>query len=163
MAYNLDICLYEYAQENGFIYTRYADDLTFSATVLPSTKSIGKLKREIVSLIRKSGFVENQEKIRIAGPGAKKAVLGLLVDGERPRLTQELRKRIDRNFYGIETFGISEAAGHDRFESVYGFLNYLSGMMSFIHDVDEIYWNKLYPRFQKLKTVRVLIPEEKAK
>jgi RNA-directed DNA polymerase len=147
----LDASLYDYAQENGFVYTRYADDIAFSASVLPPQKSIGRLKREIVSLIRKRGFRENSEKIRVAGPGSKKVILGLLVDGENPKLTRQLRKRIDRNIYSIEKYGIEAAASNDGFESVYGFFNHVSGLMSFIYDVDLDGWNKLYPRFQRIK------------
>jgi len=147
----LDAFLYDYAQENGFVYTRYADDIAFSSSVLPSKKSIARLKREIISIIRKSGFNENYEKIRVAGPGAKKVILGLLVDGEKPRLTKELRKRIDRNLYSIEKFGVEAVASNDGFDSVYGFFNHISGLMSFIHDVDLDQWNYLDSRFQKIK------------
>ena len=143
----LDEALYAYAKENSFVYTRYADDLTFSATVLPGGKSIGRLKRDIISLIRKSGFWENQGKIRIAGPGSKKIVLGLLVDGASPRISRELYKRIDRNLYSIEKFGIEKVAEHDGFESTYGFINHLSGLLSFIKDVDLERWKKFYQKF----------------
>ena len=151
VARRLDMALFRYAQENGFVYTRYADDLAFSASVLPSTKSIGQLKREIISLIRKNGFLENRRKIRIGGPGSKKVVLGLLVDGEKPRLTKELRKRIDRNLYSIEEHGIVAAANHDNFESTYGFFNHISGLISFVHDVDLDAWKKFHPRFEEIE------------
>ena len=55
VAKNLDEDLYEYSQNNNFIYSRYADDLTFSAFMLPS-KSIALIKREIIHIIRKNGF-----------------------------------------------------------------------------------------------------------
>jgi len=119
--------------------------------VLPPKKSIARIKREIISIIRKNGFSENCEKIRVAGPGAKKLILGLLVDGEKPRLTKELRKRIDRNLYSIEKFGIKAVASNDGFDSVYGFFNHISGLMSFIHDVDIDQWENFYSRFQKIK------------
>jgi RNA-directed DNA polymerase len=152
VAQKLDVTLFDYAQENGFIYTRYADDLAFSASALPKGKSIAKLKREIVSLIRKNGFRENCKKIRIAGPGSKKVVLGLLIDGEQPRLTREFRKRIDRNIYSIEKYGIEAVAENDGFDSVYGFFNHVSGLMSFVHDVDLDLWESMNPRFQKIKS-----------
>lgn len=151
VAKRLDGVLFQFAQDNGLVYTRYADDLAFSASVLPSRKSIAQLKREVISHIRKSGFQENREKIRIAGPGAKKVVLGLLVDGPKPRLTRELRKRIDRNLYSIERHGIEAAAKHDGFESSYGFLNHISGLISFVHDVDMKEWKRFHPRFEVVK------------
>lgn len=150
-ARRLDEMLYDYSQNYGLVYTRYADDLAFSASVLPPHKSIARIKRDIITIIRRNNFFENNKKIRIAGPGSRKTILGLLVDGEKPRLTKQLRNRIEWNIYSIEKFGISEVANHDKFESVYGFFNHLSGLMSFIHDVDLTLWNKLQPRFATIK------------
>ncbi len=151
VAKELDKALFDYAQRNGFVYSRYADDLAFSANALPSRKSIAQLKREIISLIRINSFRENPDKFRVAGPGAKKVILGLLVDGSTPRLTKEFKKRIDRNIYSIEKHGIKAAAEHDKFESVHGLFNHISGLMSYVHDVDIEYWEKLHTRFQKIK------------
>ena len=152
VARQLDRALYNYAQENGFVYSRYADDIALSSSVLPSKKSIARIKREIISIIRKNGFRENCEKIRIAGPGSRKVVLGLLVDREKPRLTKEGRKRIDRNLYSIEKHGITAVTEHDGFDSAYGFFNHVSGFLSFVHDVDIDEWRKLQPRFDYIKT-----------
>jgi RNA-directed DNA polymerase len=151
VATKLDESLYHFAQLNGFVYTRYADDLTFSASVLPEKKSIGQLKREIISLIRKNGFRENNNKTRIAGPGSKKVVLGLLVDGGQPRVSRELLKRIDRNLYSIEKHGLEKVASHDGFESPYGFYNHVSGLMSYIKDVDHICWKKYEQKFRAIR------------
>lgn len=151
-ARKLDESLYEFAQKNGFVYTRYADDITFSATILPSSKSIGKLRNEIILLIRKNGFYENIDKFHIAGPGARKTVLGLLVDGEVPKLTKCFRQRIDRLMYSIKKYGIEAVVSYDKFDSVYGFLNHLSGLMAFVHDVDENLWRSLYPQFTAIRS-----------
>lgn len=151
VARRLDAALFDFAQDNGFVYTRYADDLTFSASVLPSKTSIAKIKREVISRIRQSGFRENRDKIRIAGPGSRKLVLGLLVDGENPKISKQLRKRIDRNLYSIEEHDLGPAANHDGFDSPFGFFNHVSGLMSFIHDADPDEWQKLNPRFEAIK------------
>ncbi|MGE9266734.1 MAG: reverse transcriptase family protein [Verrucomicrobiales bacterium] len=151
VARKLDRMLFNFALENGFVYTRYADDLAFSASRLPSGKSVTQLRREIISHIRKGGFRENKKKIRIAGPGAKRTVLGLLVDGQKPKLTKELRKRIDRNLYSIEEHDLRPAADHYGFDSPFGFFNHVSGLMSFIHDADPDEWHKLNPRFEAIK------------
>jgi RNA-directed DNA polymerase len=150
-AAKMDDYLFSYAQSNGFVYTRYADDLTFSASVLPAKKSIGQLMHEIISLIRKSGFKENRKKIRIAGPGSKKVVLGLLVDGEQPRISRELLKRIDRNLYSIGRYGLEAVAAHDGFESTYGLYNHVSGLISFIKDVDYERWKVFESRFSSIR------------
>jgi RNA-directed DNA polymerase len=135
IAFDLDVALYSFAQEFGFVYSRYADDISFSSTVLPKGKSLGKLRNIIVSIIRRNGFIENSSKIRIAGPGARKEVLGLVVDGEQPRISKFLFKRIDRALYAAKKFGLKNVADHDGFDSVYGFYNHLAGLMAYIKDV----------------------------
>lgn len=137
IAHRLDEDLDEYAMNNSLTYTRYADDLTFSCTHLPKNVSIAKLKREIISLIRKNKFKENKDKIRVAGPGSKKIVLGLLVDREQPRLSKEMYGRIEKKIYAAKKFGIDEAAKHFAFDSAFGFYNHLCGLISFVNDVDK--------------------------
>ncbi len=111
----------------------------------------GKL-HEVISLIRKHGFVENDEKIRIGGPGSRKRILGLLVDRDKPRISKDFYKRLDRLFYSIEQFGIKAVAEFDKFESVFGFFNHLSGLMSYLHDVDIENGNILIRNFKMQNT-----------
>ena len=150
VARRLDNSLFDYAQRNGFVYTRYADDITFSSTILPPSKSISLIRKEIVFLIRKNGFSENTNKFHVSGPGARKMVLGLLVDGENPKLTKHFRKKIDSIFYSIDKYGIDSVASHYSFDSVYGFLNHITGLMAFINDVDKCFWDSLQSRYKEL-------------
>lgn len=150
VARELDEYLFDYSQECGLVYSRYADDITFSGSEFPSNKSFGKIKREVISIIRKCGFIENKEKIRMAGPGAKKVVLGLLVDGDFPRISRETYKRIDRNIYASLKFGLEATAKHEGFYSAVGFYHHISGLMAFIKDVDLERWNRLYHKFKSI-------------
>jgi RNA-directed DNA polymerase len=150
VAENVDTRLNDLAVKNGLVYTRYADDLTLSATNLPQKMSIGDIHRRIVGIIRTCGFRENEKKTRIAGPGSKKIVLGLLVDGERPRISKETYKRIDRHLYASERFGIAQTAGHEGFDSAYGFYNHLSGLVAFVNDVDEKRGEEFRKRMEKI-------------
>lgn len=149
-ALNLDVALNDYASNNGFVYTRYADDITFSAYELPSCKSRGNIHRAIIHRIRKARFKENEKKTRIAGPGSKKVVLGLLVDGDIPRLSREAYRRIDRHLYAAQKFGVIATAEHEHFDSPFGFYNHLSGLVAYVKDVDNIRWKDLYARLSKL-------------
>lgn len=149
-AQRLDDALSTYARSNGFVYTRYADDLTFSASRLPKGKSISRIRKEIVGLIMECGFVENESKFRIAGPGARKVVLGLLVDGERPRLTKATVKRIDRLLYAIGKYGWLEVSKYEGFDSAYGFYNHISGLIAYTKDVDVRRWEDFNERFRNI-------------
>ncbi len=145
----LDKALSKYAEQNNLVYTRYADDITFSASWL--TKRRGRIQSDIIHLIRKSGFKENEKKIRIAGPGSKKLVLGLLVDGAKPRLSRETYKRIDRLLHGSMKYGLNAARKHFGFESTYGFHNHLGGLIAFVKDVDSERWREFSNRFRQIK------------
>lgn len=150
-AVSLDEKLTEFAGNYGFVYTRYADDLTFSSSSdLPEEMSIGDIHRTIIGLIRKSGFRENKKKTRIAGPGAKKIVLGLLVDGDKPRLSKETYKRIDRHLHATLKYGLFEVAEHEKFDSPIGFYNHIAGLIAFVKDVDLERWNLFNEKFQKI-------------
>lgn len=149
-ARQLDEHLHSYSLQNGLIYTRYADDITLSASYLASPRLLGAIRGQVVHLIRKNGFKENSKKTRIAGPGSKKTVLGLLVDGDRPRISRETYHRIDRHLYAAAKFGVEATAAHEKFESAYGFVNHISGLIAFIKDVDENRWHEFSGRFDAI-------------
>ncbi|MCL4546167.1 MAG: reverse transcriptase family protein [Deltaproteobacteria bacterium] len=149
-AMELDEDLYVFALKNGFIYTRYADDLTFSAINLPQGMSIGKIRWQIIQIIRKNCFKENSNKIRIAGPGAKKIVLGLLVDGNQPRISKEMYKRIEKIFYYVNRFKFENTAKHLGFNSTFGLINHLLGLISYLKDVDSDRYGLFNKKFNEL-------------
>jgi RNA-directed DNA polymerase len=150
-ARKLDDALNQYALENGFVYTRYADDIAISASHLNSARSVGKIQRNIIHRIRKCGFNENIQKTRVAGPGSKKTVLGLLVDGRTPRLSRETCHRIDRLLHASIKYELAPVAAHEGFESAYGFFNHMSGLIAFVRDVDRQRWEEFSERFKMIK------------
>lgn len=133
-AYDLDVLLQDFADSVGIIYTRYADDLTFSA--VESTFSIAKLQYEVCCRIGKAGFIENRAKRRVAGAGSRKTVLGLLVDGNEPRLSKQFIARIDHHLYSASKHGMQAAAKSSKFDSAFGFYNHLSGLVAYSIDAD---------------------------
>lgn len=149
----LDEKLTEYADQHGFIYTRYADDITLSTVDLHATLSVGNIHRSVTGIIRRSRFKVNDKKTRVAGPGSKKLVLGLLVDGDRPRISKETYKRIDRHLHATLKYGLAEVAAHEKFDSPYGFYNHLAGLISFVKDVDRERWSEFNERFSRVPTL----------
>lgn len=145
----LDRKLQDYAQNNQLTYTRYADDITFSA----GHRSVrrGRIRRDVINIIRRAGFAENPSKTRIAGPGSRKTVLGLLVDGESPRLSKQTYRRIDRLLYGTLENGFESAAVYNKFDSAYGFHNHLSGLVAYVKSVDETRWKEFSERLKIVK------------
>lgn len=149
-ARRLDEGLSTLAKEFGMVYTRYADDLTLSAVDIPVGVSLGSICSRVKNCIRRSGFFENPSKMRIAGPGSKKVVLGLLVDGENPRISKETFRRVDRHLHAVSKYGWEATAEHEGFDSSYGFHNHICGLIAFINDVDPARWELFSRRLSSL-------------
>lgn len=158
VARKLDEDLTKYADEYGFVYTRYADDITLSCSENFSQElSIGDMHRNIVGIIRRNKFKENRNKTRVAGPGSKKIVLGLLVDGNTPRISKETYKRIDRHLYAIEKYGLENVAKYESFDSSLGYYNHIAGLVSFVKAVDTKRWKEFSDKFSLIPSPLLMI------
>jgi len=78
-AFGLDRRLAGYAAAAGLIYSRYADDLTFSGPHLAASRLI----RAVTEIVRDEGFVINSRKTRTRFPSQRRTVTGLVVSGDR--------------------------------------------------------------------------------
>lgn len=131
------------------VYTRYADDLSFSSS---TPASLAKLYPLVVRIIRDSGFRVNSAKTRIMGARRAMRVTGLIVgpDGVgigRKRL-RELRARIHR----LHTARSEEA----EVACVQGWLDFISGVdpvryESLVRYVDGLRSNSARPRLDGLR------------
>lgn len=74
----LDRRLTGLASELGFVYTRYADDLTFSSRA--RNDQIGKLIRRVEELVTHEGFVVHPDKTRVMHRGRRQEVTGIVVN-----------------------------------------------------------------------------------
>ena len=81
----MDKQLINLANENGWRYTRYADDITFSANKISSNlanfASDGiNVGEKIVNIINKNGFAINEKKTRLSSHNQSKWVTGIKVN-----------------------------------------------------------------------------------
>lgn len=138
----LDDALQSLTDEFGMRYTRYADDLTFSTT----KKAYGREKciqliGRIYALLGSHGLNPNTSKTVIAPPGARKVVLGLLVDGRRPKLTRDFRSTMRMHLHYLlrEDIGPKIHAEQRGFSSEEGLRQHLLGLISYAGQVDGLY------------------------
>lgn len=87
----LDRDLTEMARRWGCRYSRFADDLTFSAAEGFSTHQI----QEIRARSQCCGYRFNDEKLRVYGPSADKIVTGLCIYEDHVGLTDDYFKELD--------------------------------------------------------------------
>ncbi|MFN3202618.1 MAG: reverse transcriptase family protein [Bradymonadia bacterium] len=87
----LDRRLHGLARRYGFTYTRYADDLTFSAPK-EAGGDVGIVLRCLRQVVAAEGFVVHPEKTRILRNGARKEVTGVVVNEKLSVDRKTLRK-----------------------------------------------------------------------
>ncbi|MCC6312854.1 MAG: RNA-directed DNA polymerase [Thermomicrobiales bacterium] len=113
----------------GFTYTRYADDLVFSAG--NSRAPVDTLIRETRRIIQAYGFHVNEAKTRVMRAGGRQVVTGLVVNGSEPRVPRPDLRRFRAFLHHCETEGLdvmSERIGKDA-------LNYARGYLAWVHMV----------------------------
>jgi RNA-directed DNA polymerase len=135
----------------GLTYTRYSDDLTFS-TRGPDFNwaSAGNLVGKVTRILLRVGLFPQHHKTAVIAPGARKVVLGLVVDGRTPRLAREFRANLRQHIYYLEKFGPIEHAKSRQFDSLFGMYNHIRGLIDFARMVDRPYADAVLSRFNGL-------------
>ncbi len=91
ICYKLDKRLAGLAEKNGFRYSRYADDLTFSASG-KSVENLTQLLWAVRKITKDEGFVLHPEKLRIMRKGSRQEVTGIVVNEQMGVSRKNLRK-----------------------------------------------------------------------
>ena len=125
----LDRRLAQLAAKVGAVYTRYADDLTFSFAQRPELR-IGRLLWWIDAICEQEGFLERPDKRRILRANHQQRVTGLVVNAgvNVPRAD---RRRFRAILHNCAAHGVaSQARDRDDFTA------YLAGYAAYVHMVD---------------------------
>lgn len=97
----IDDKIFNYCRKNNILYTRYADDLTFSGDTVNTTRLISYVKM----LVSTKGFSVNDEKTKVMGRGMRQTVTGVVVN-DKMQVPREYRKKIRQEMYYTIKFGI---------------------------------------------------------
>jgi RNA-directed DNA polymerase len=100
----LDKRLEGMARSVGFIYSRYADDLTFSAKTKEAGANVGKLLRRVRFAVAAEGFVPHEKKTRILRRGRRQEVTGVVVN-EKPAIARDVMKRFRALLFQLDKDG----------------------------------------------------------
>jgi retron-type reverse transcriptase len=134
----LDEKLSAIADDLGFVYTRYADDLSFSGSDVATTQeNVRKLLARVRATVQRAGFSVHPKKTRVMRKGRRREVTGIVVN-DKPSVDRATRKRWRAAVHALETrgpaavrFGRADgSAGHDVVAA-------LDGYASFVLMVDE--------------------------
>ena len=126
IARKLDRRLVALMTKLGFTYTRYADDLTFSAPVGARDK-VGYVLARVRHICEDEGFRLNAKKTRVQRPSGRQSVTGLVVNA-KPAVPREVLKRIRAILHRAKTEGLD---AQNR-EGLPHFRLWLDGMIAYV-------------------------------
>ena len=162
LCHRLDRRLYSMAKQYGFDYTRYADDLTFSASG-ESLRNIFNIFQNTRFIVEQEDFEINEQKTRVIRRYQQQEVTGIVVN-EKLNVSREKLKNFRAVLYQIEKDGLE---GHkwgqseDIIASIEGFANFVLMVnpekgAKFKEQIDGI--KEKYGRKKKAKVLKVSPP-----
>lgn len=151
----LDVHLVRLSAKEGCVYTRYADDLTFSTNLAefppsiavesPSDSHVWLPGKELSRLIALSGFEINPAKTRMQYCNSRQEVTGLIVN-QKVNVRSEYRRTVRSMVHRLFTTGayshvqrVPDATGMMVEKREPGTLDQLHGMLGFIDQIDILY------------------------
>ncbi|MEL6348306.1 MAG: reverse transcriptase family protein [Myxococcota bacterium] len=122
----MDARLAGLTEELGGVYTRYADDLTFS---FPEEPKVGRLRWWVEEICRQEGFTVNHRKFRVIRRSQQQRVTGVVVN-DKLSVPRAERRRFRAILYNCRKHGVaSQARGRP------DFVSYLRGFASYVYMV----------------------------
>ncbi len=149
VARRLDRRLFGLAHKVGWTYTRYADDLSFSARA-GHRKEVGGLLASVRHIVEDEGFRINAKKGRVQRRGRRQEVTGIVVNHKPGLLRAEVRK-LRAILHNAQKTGIDaqNRDGRPHFEA------WLRGKIAYLSMVDPAKGAVLLKQFQALHTNKV--------
>jgi RNA-directed DNA polymerase len=147
----LDKQLEQLARRHGLRYTRYADDLAFSTAGDSSYQAMARVRREVYRILNDGGFRPNERKGVIRGPGTRRIILGMLVDGERPALQRSYRDLIRLHLYYLKSknHGPAVHAGQKK-RSVSSMYHHVRGLIAWAKCIDHDFGEAALKEFNSI-------------
>lgn len=134
--FDIDCKLQKLANRNNLIYSRYADDITFSSLDNLERNDFIILKLSVVKILNYYGFCLNKNKIKFIPPGIPKFVLGINVGGRALKLSKKYKNDIDCHIYGVIKNGLLSHMYHRGFTSIFSMIQHILGKINHAKSID---------------------------
>jgi RNA-directed DNA polymerase len=95
-----DVAMTRHAREASLVYSRYADDITFSGNNVINVEVLELVRLHLSAL----GLSLNEKKTRFMGSNSAKEVTGLIIGREGPRLPKEYLNSARGWFFRVSRF-----------------------------------------------------------
>ncbi|MCJ8006511.1 retron St85 family RNA-directed DNA polymerase [Lederbergia wuyishanensis] len=128
ICYNLDRRIKGLCEKRDIVYSRYADDLTFSCD---NKDTLKKMYKVLEGIIVDEGFEVNRSKTRFLSPISHKKLTGITIDHQKTKADKELKKKVRAMIHKSIVTGD------------YSNNNIILGYVSFINSIENGYKKKV--------------------
>lgn len=136
--WNLDVRIQGYVGKKGIVYTRYADDLSFSGG---HPNKVCMIIPTIRRIVESEGFRLNDKKTRIAGTSRRKKITGLVLSESSFGIGRQQFKKLRAKIHRLSDR--RQVENMDLFNDVKGWLAYLNSVDKYRHEKAIEFINKL--------------------
>lgn len=131
----LDNKIFRYCRDRKIMYTRYADDMTFSADKMDVTHLISYVRM----LIAPKRLKLNDDKTNVMGRGASQRVTGIVVN-EKIQVPKAYRDKVRQEVYYCMKFGIANHMQHTHYPEWINtpeqYIHHLQGKINYVLQVN---------------------------
>jgi RNA-directed DNA polymerase len=125
----LDARLLGLSKKHGFAYTRYADDMTFSAKG-EGTKKVNLLLQGVHQIVADEGLIVHPDKTKVMRKGGRKEVTGITVNNLTPSVSREKLRNFRAFLHQVEkqghANGLSWSTSPDPLRSALGYARFVA-------------------------------------
>ena len=127
----MDDDLVRFSKQKGLIYTRYADDMSFSSDL-----DIRPYVTEIKQIVMKHSFTVNEEKTKYYQEPYRKIVTGLVVKENKICVPKSFKRKLKQEIYYCKHLGVQTHLNNTGNSMRSGFKEYLYGKAYYVNMVE---------------------------
>ena len=128
VCYHMDARINGYCSRKDIVYTRYADDLTFSSN---NRMLLNKVEKFIKYIVKDEGFVINEKKTRYLSNDVKKTVTGITINGDSIHVDKKFKRNLRAQIY-------QSIKSKD-----YGNNSQILGKIAYVNSIEDGFRNKM--------------------
>lgn len=142
---SLDAGLTALAAASGTRVTRYADDIAFSGSMVPTLEQVS-------TLLEAEGFKISESKCRTTKRGQAHYLTGLSVSETSPRLPRIMKRRIRQELHFATKYGLASHLGRTGDTNTQSGVNRIAGTLCYFNAVEPSLAATLQARWQTILT-----------
>lgn len=140
---NLDKRLNGLSKKYNFIYTRYADDMSFSFKEDLEEKNYGVILNLVTRILNEEGFKVNKNKTKFLRKNNRQCITGIVVNNPEIGISKKWIKNLRAAIYNANKLKQSNNLPHEKIYQI-------SGMVSWVKSVNEKKYQNIIKSYEEL-------------